>query len=132
MVGGVSVLLSGLVAQSQRLAASANNIANVSTTGRLPTADSPATTVYKPLSVTLTTQEMGEVHAHVVEAQNGYTAVYSPSSPYANEQGLIAAPNVDLAQEIVSIIETKIAYQADARGIKAQQKMMDELLNILT
>ena len=131
MVDAISIGLSGLMAQDQRLAATASNIANASTTGALPTPQSPASTVYKPLTVNYTTQTGGGVTANVTADQNGYTAAYDPSSAYANSQGLVATPNVDLTQQIVSLIETKTAFKADVAVIKTQEKMIGDLLDTI-
>ncbi len=132
----VSVALSGILAQGQRLAASANNIANVATVGTLPTPESPASTVYKPLQVTFlsnnTENSAGGVTAQVSEDPEGYSAVFDPSSTYANTEGLVAAPNVDLNREYVNIIETKLQYKANVAAFRIEEEMTREMLNILT
>ena len=137
MVDALSIALSGLTAQTQRLAATASNIANASTTGTIPSADpsAPASTVYRPLQVTFTTLDSGGtgegVKATVTPDPNGYTVVYDPNSTYANSQGLIAAPNVDYANEFVNLIETKDAYRANISVIKTQDQMTGDLLNLI-
>jgi len=130
MVDAISIASSGLMALDQGLSATASNIANAGTTGALPTAQSPASTVYKPLTVNYTSQADGGVSAEV-SANQSYSPAYDPSSAYANAQGLIAAPNVDLAQEMVNLIETKISYKANVDVIKTQNEMTDELLNTI-
>jgi len=132
MVDALSIALSGLMAQNQQLSATASNIANASTTGALPTPQQPASTVYKPLNVGYVTQAGGGVTANVTADQNGYSAVSDPSSAYANNKGLVAAPNVDLSQEIVNLIETKIASKADVDVIKTQDQMTGELLDTVS
>ena len=137
MVNAVSIALSGLMAQSQRLAASASNIANVSTTGVLPTVVSPASTVYRPLSVSMTALMTGDntgggVRAEVISDPDGYSPVYDPSSVYANNEGLVAAPNVDLTREIVNLIEIKSLFKANLAVLKTHDEMMGELLDTIT
>jgi len=137
MVDALSIALSGLTAQTQRLAATASNIANASTTGIIPSADpsAPASTVYKPLQVTFLQLESGGigagVSAVVTPDPNGYSVVYDPQSIYANSEGLIAAPNVDYANEFVNLIETKLAYRANISVIKTQDQMTSDLLNVI-
>ena len=131
----LSIALSGLNAQNTRLAASANNIANASTVGAVPTA-SGTSTVYRPLSVSYTaltagTNTGGGVSAHVTEDADGYTVIFDPSSPFADSEGLIAAPNVDLAREAVNILESKLLFKANLSVIKIQKEMMGELLDTL-
>ncbi len=131
MVDALSIALSGLMAQDQRLSATASNIANATTTGALPTPQLPASTVYKPLSVSYTALTGGGVGANVTADPNGYSPVYDPSAPYANSQGLIAAPNVDLTQEIVNLLVTKTVYKANVDVIKTQSQMMGDLLDTI-
>ncbi len=137
MVDALSIALSGLTAQDQRLAATASNIANASTTGTVPSADpsAPASTVYRPLQVNFLSLDSGGsgdgVRAVVTPDPNGHSVVYDPSSTYANSQGEIAAPNVDLGQQLVNLIETKLAYKANISVIKTQDKMTDDLLNVI-
>lgn len=136
MVDTLSVVLSGLTAQGQRFAASANNIANASTVGVLPTAESPGSTVYKPLTVSYAALMAGEngggVRATVTESRNGYSPVFDPSSIYANNEGLIAAPNVDLSQELVTIMQTKLLFKANTMALKTQNYMLGQLLHAVT
>jgi flagellar basal-body rod protein FlgC len=131
MIDALSNALSGLMAQNQQLSATASNIANASTTGALPTPQSPASTVYKPLNVSYTALSGGGVSANVTADQNGYSPVYDPSNAYANARGLVAAPNVDLSQQIVSLIETKAAFKADVAVIKTQDQMLGDLIDTI-
>ena len=136
MVNAMSIALSGLLAQGQRLAASASNIANVATEGALPTAESPGSTVYKPLSVSFEALMAGGsgagVIAHVSENKDGYVPVYDPASVYANSDGVVAAPAVDLVAESVNILETKSLYKANLAVLKTQNDLLGELLNIVS
>jgi len=134
MMDAVSIAVSGLTAQKQRLGATASNIANISTTGRVPGADpsAPASTVYKPLRTTLTSLGGGGVQATVTPDENGYSVYYDPSSPQADENGLVAAPDIDLAAESVDLIETKAAFKANLGVLKVQEEMQDSLLDVLT
>ncbi len=131
MTDTLSIALSGLTAQSRRFGTIANNIANVGTVGALPTAASPASTVYKPQSVSYAALSAG-VRADVTEDAQGYSAAYDPTSPYADAQGLVAAPNVDFTQELTSLMATKTAYKANIFVIRTQDETIGELLNTLS
>lgn len=133
MADVLSIALSGLNAQKQRLEATASNVANATTTGTVPGADSaaPASTVYRPLNVSLTSLAGGGVAATTTADENGYSIVYDPSSPHANGQGEIAAPNVDFIREMVSLLETKTAFKANLAVIRTQDEMTGELLDTL-
>lgn len=133
MTDAFSIALSGLRAQTTRLASTASNIANVSTTGIVPSADSsaPASTVYKPLDVSFSSLDSGGVIATVTPDPQGYTVVYDPSSGFAGSDGLVAAPNVDLTEEAVNLIETRLAYKANISVIKTQDQMLGDLLDAI-
>lgn len=135
MVDAVSIALSGLNVQKQRLGVSANNIANMSTGGAVPE-NGQVSTVYRPLEVTAqsVTFENGEgagVQASVSEKNNSYSVVYDPNSAYANAEGLVAAPNVDLAEEAVNLLMTKTAYKANIAVMKTADEMTQSLLDEL-
>lgn len=139
-----SIALSGLGAQQKRLAGTASNIANASTAGTVPgtVPSAPASTapsstvsgstVYKPLNVNLTSLASGGVRADVVADENGYSLAYDPSSPYANSEGMIAVPNVDLTTEMVNLLEIKTNYKANLAVLKTQDEMLGALLDTST
>ena len=91
----------------------------------------PASTVYQPLDVSFSSLESGGVIASVTPDPTGYSVVYDPSSIYANSEGLTAVPNVDLSEEIVNLIETKLLYKANVSVIKTQDEMLGDLLDTL-
>lgn len=135
MVDPLSIALTGLTAQSRRLAATASNIANATTVGALPTAQTPASTVYKPLNVSFTALTVGSqgsgVMANISADEKGYSPAYDLSNPYANSEGLVAVPNVDLNREMVNLVETKALYKANISVIKAQSQMLGDLIDTI-
>jgi len=131
MTDALSIAASGLRAAETKLSATANNIANASTTGPVPDASHPVSTVYKPLTVSLTPQAGGGVSAQVNADPNGYSLSYDPASPDANAGGFIAAPNVDLTQEVVGLIQAKTEFKANTAVIKTQDQMLGDLLNTI-
>lgn len=137
LTSALSNALSGLAAQSKRLNATASNVANASTGGAAPNspeAAAGAPTVYKPLQVNMTSQTLPNgqgagVLANVTEIENGYSLSYDPDALGANSEGLVAVPNVDLAQEAVNLIETKALFKANAAVIRTQEEMLGSLLD---
>src|SRR5690606_5953461 len=105
--------------------------ANISTAGKVPEADPSASpsTVYKPLTTQLLPQEGGGVQGIVSEQNNPYSIIYDPNSIFANEDGNIAVPNVDLTTELVSLKTIEIAYKANIASIKTQDEVYDTLLD---
>lgn len=61
-----------------------------------------------------------------------YTAQSDPSAPFANEDGLVAAPNVDLASEFVQMAAAKYSFIANAKVIQAYAETEQTLLDIKT
>lgn len=135
----LSNALSGLNAQKMRLNTTASNVANVSTGGAVPgspEAAAGAPTVYKPLQVNMTSQTLQNgqgagVSANVTEIENGFSLSYDPDALGANAEGLVAVPNVDLAQEAVNLIETKALFKANVAVIRTQEEMLGSLLDTI-
>lgn len=126
MIGAITTALSGLLAATKRADASAENIANAYTAGALDEADGPAP--YSARTVVQETREGGGVVAKNVEKDPGYVPAYDPGSPFANEDGLVGAPNVDLVEEAVNLKLAETAYKANITTIKVAGEMSDELL----
>lgn len=127
MINTISIALSGLNAATQKLNASASNIANVSTAGSLePGGQAP----YSALQTVQTAQENGGVRANIIPKDPGFVPVFSPDSPFADETGVIGAPNVSLAEEAVNLNLAETTYKANIATLKTAEEMSDELLRL--
>ncbi|MGE0109278.1 MAG: flagellar basal body rod protein FlgC [Bdellovibrionales bacterium] len=127
-----SSALSGLNAAIARVANSATNIANASSRGTLPETTGESSTAFEPRDVVNLTTNTGEVRTTTVARTPSYNPMYAPSDPDANEDGLVAEPNVDLASEMTDLLLAEIAYKANARVIKAEQERQKTTLDTLT
>lgn len=129
MIKAIGIALTGLNAATQRLNASASNIANLTTEGSLEEGGqapySALTTVSKSLGNT-----PGGVRTDVVAKNPPYVPAYSPDSPFADEQGIVGVPNVSLEEEIVNLKLSEITYKANIATIKASENLSDELLSL--
>src|ERR687883_517783 len=99
-----TIALSGMNAAARRLDVSASNIANASSAGALPVdgaVPSGAPRAYVPLQVVETESATGGTQTSVTSVTPASVATSDPSAPFANEDGLVATPNVDLAQEMI-------------------------------
>jgi flagellar basal-body rod protein FlgC len=105
--------------------ASADNIANINTVGSLTGNPAP----YAPKVTQQQAVPGGGVIATNV-AQPGFVPSYDPGSPFADSDGLVGAPNIDLANEIVNLDIAKIAYKANAKVINAASELQNDLLKI--
>jgi flagellar basal-body rod protein FlgC len=136
----LSIATSGLSAASLRVSVAASNIANVQTTGPLPASGGSSTppssgiaptfpAAYVPLRVDQVSTSSGTV-ATVSAVSPSYTAQSDPSAPFANQDGLVAAPNVDIASEFVELATAKYSFIANAKVIQAYAETTDTLLDI--
>lgn len=130
MINAIGIALSGLNAASRKVEASASNIANMQTSGSL---ENPDQAPYTPL----TTQQIAladqagnglGVKSNFVPKTQPFTPAYDPDSPFANAEGLIGVPNVDLAEEAVNMTMAETAYKASVSVIETVQDMTRELL----
>ena len=124
MISAISIALSGLQAATTRLSASASNIANLQTVGSLDGGQAP----YTPLETQQTAQGNGGVAAQNVGRQNPFVPAFDPNSPFADENGVIGVPNINLAEEAVNVGLAELAYKANIQVIKAAEEISDELL----
>lgn len=99
----MGISLSGMQAQQTRATATANNVANAMTPR------------YDRLETSFSTRDSGGVSASV-----------SPSGTATSDEG----SNVDLASEMLSLIETEIGFKANASVWETGADMWDVLMSI--
>ena len=58
------------------------------------------------------------------------TAEFDPGSSFANADGLVAAPAVDLTNEAVQQLVARYSFAANAAVIRAEDKMMKSLFDL--
>jgi flagellar basal-body rod protein FlgC len=140
----LSIATSGLSAASLRLDVAASNIANALTTGPLPvTSGSGAPggadrssnganlpSVYIPLQVNQADQSGGGTVATASAVSPGFVAQSDPGAWFANQDGLVAAPNVDLASQFVQLLTAKYAFAANAKVVQSYANTTRSLLDI--
>lgn len=121
MLNAIGIALSGLQAASRKVEASASNIANMQTPD------------YKALTTSQSAQTDQSGNGQGVSSQNipktnPFTPSYAPDSPFANNEGTVNTPNVDLAEEAVNMTMAEVTYKANIAVIKTVQDMTDEML----
>lgn len=131
MVGGIGqaigTALSGLSAQAKRVGVAASNIANAHSSGSLDE-DAPLK-AYKALEAILEGTEGGGVQANVYERDPATVIAYQPDAFYANDEGLVAAPNVNIDEEVITTLQASQAYKANAALVRVAREMQEELLS---
>ncbi len=131
-----SVAVSGLKAQSHRLAVSADNVANVSSLGVHPDPRLARPEGFAPQRTVFNSQAQGQGGGGVVAS----TAPIAPASflslrpdhPDADPDGLVPLPNVSLEQEMVEQIQALRLFQANVATIQTQDRMLGALLDIVS
>ena len=126
MLGSIGIALTGLDASSKKLYASASNIANASTVGSL---EGTGRAAYTPIDTQYSAGGQGGVRTEFVDRQPAFVPSFAPGSPFANSEGLVAAPNVNLDEELVNSSKAANAYKANAFVIDKSQELADTLLD---
>ncbi len=124
----ISNAISGLNDATTRLSVSANNIANAQTTGSLT---DPQNAPYSALTVQSRSTLNGGVRTEITPQTPAFVPSFAPNSPFADENGLIGAPNVDLGEELINTQIAKYAYQANAQIISTAKDLQEELLRAI-
>jgi flagellar basal-body rod protein FlgC len=133
MNAAFSIAKSGMQAASLRLDVSASNVANMSSNGPLPDATNAA--AFPPAYVPQRVDQVevaGGTTARATNVSPGYVSAYDPSAPYADKNGMVAAPNVDLTNEVVQQITALYEFTANARVMQTASQMTKTLLDIKT
>ena len=145
MFGGMEISASGLTAQRLRMDVTAENLANAQTTKG---ADGQP---YRRKEVVLREISQGGFGAQLTAAmgtgskarpggvevaqiatdQTAGKMVYDPSHPDANAQGYVQMPNVDTVTEMVDLIDSSRAYEANVTAMQASKQMFTKTLELL-
>ena len=142
MFDSMEIASSGLRAQRMRMKMISSNIANVNTT-RTPGGGPyrrkdvifAAMPTEKSFLAQLTSNQpdSGAREVKVVgiaEDSRPPRMVYDPSHPDSNEEGYVAMPNVDVAEEMTNLMVTKRSYEANVAAINAAKQMLQRSLEI--
>jgi flagellar basal-body rod protein FlgC len=126
------IAISALNAASLRLQVAANNIANSLSNGPLPGVANPESfpAAYTPLRVNQTDVAGGGTSATTSSVSPTTVSAFDPTAPFANTDGFVARPNVDLASEMIQLLVARYNYAANAQVIRADAQMSAALLNI--
>jgi flagellar basal-body rod protein FlgC len=126
MVDAIGAAVSALGVNARKIGVSANNIANMGSIGGTSPDAGPA--AYTPQDVVSIADPTGGVTSRVIDRDPATVTAYDPNSPYADDKGQVAVPNVDLAEEVVGMKLADIAYRASLKVIQTASNMQKELL----
>lgn len=125
----IDIAISGLRAEKTRMDVIARNIANSRTTR------TPSGQPYRRQEVVLSTDYKGlggvRFDKVVSDMKTSFKAVYQPGHPDADENGYVLMPNVDLPIEMINLVASSRAYQANAAVMKRYQEITAVALELL-
>jgi flagellar basal-body rod protein FlgC len=122
-----SIAMSGLNAAALRVQAAASNLANTRSSGAVRGEQGPAP--YAPVEVRQQATPTGGVSAQLSASPREPLVTYDPSAPYANAQGYVASPDIDPADEVVSLAMATYSFAANLAVVRTESEMMDALLD---
>ncbi len=135
MLDGISNALSGVVAASSRLTASANNIANSDSRESIPMGGligggAEPRQAYAPVRVEQSSRAEGGTTASERYVSPPYVPVFDTTSSLANDRGLGAAPNVDLATELTEIESASRAFEINLQTVQSMSDLVRKLYDL--
>ncbi len=66
----------------------------------------------------------------IYEDQSNLQRVYQPEHPDADVEGYVTMPNVNLLDEMVSLMEAQRTYEANATALKASKSILNKAIEI--
>ncbi|HET7579058.1 MAG TPA: flagellar basal body rod protein FlgC [Bacillales bacterium] len=143
---GINISASALTAERLRMDVISSNLANANTT-RARKVDGQWQPYRRKMVVM---QPKGAPFASYLEAASGssgepgkgvmvskiaedptpFKKVYRPNDPDANANGYVKMPNVDPLQEMVDLVGTTRAYEANVTALNASKGMLMKALQI--
>jgi flagellar basal-body rod protein FlgC len=111
MSNAMDISVAGMRGASQRFSAAASNIVALT-------------------SAPLTPQKPADAdNTSIAQGLPPFLLSYDPQAPYANMQGMVAAPDGDLATQMVNLHEAANSFRANLLALKVSSRMIDNLLD---
>ena len=142
LASSLEISASGLTAQRLRMEVIANNLANINTTRTekggpyrrqtvmfTPASSSPFRLLLARAGVESPALTGVQVSA-IEEDKATPRLVYDPQHPDHNEEGYVAYPNINIVTEMIDIMLSRRAYEANATVIEALKSMALKALEI--
>lgn len=134
----IDTALAGMQANRARLTASASNIANIDVVGPVPAIDPvqpisrqpDSQRVYQAVRARQAALAGGGTVTSYAPVKPSYVLRSDPVSAFANANGMVAAPNVDLADEMVAQLAAKSGFQANALVLSTAQELDDTTFTV--
>lgn len=129
MINPLSLSLSGLISSSQKANVASGNIANADVTGA--TDKNSPNQAYRAKTTLDTSTSGGGVRTTVLERNPPFIPSYEPGSPFADAEGMVNSPNVNLDEELINIKLAENAYKSNLVALKTSLSMQEDLQEAL-
>jgi len=138
-----SISASGMTANRLWLDLIANDIANLNTAGKpgddnlqpyrrqVPVFSEVLLIAAGSLPGKENFKGMGVHVSKIVKDPSSPKLVYDPSHPYASDEGYVAYPNINVANEMVNMIAATRAYEANVTALNSAKNMALKALDII-
>lgn len=136
----MKISASALKAERTRLNITSMNMANANTTRTMEGGPYRAKSVVfqaKPLqdefhrALTGADARLRQVEvAKITEDKTPFKEIYDPTHPDADENGIVKMPNVNVAEQMVDMLDARRAYEANVAAIEAAKSMAMKALEI--
>jgi flagellar basal-body rod protein FlgC len=132
----LTIAVSGISAASERLQDSANNVANAESDGPTPEASAAIQAQYPPAYTPKQVHQVpladGGTEAVTTNVQPSTVLAYDPTAPYADTDGEVAKPNVDLTTEAYQQLTARYDFVMNAYVMRIYSRMQKTLVDIQT
>ncbi|HDZ23927.1 MAG TPA: flagellar basal body rod protein FlgC [Desulfobacteraceae bacterium] len=142
LIKAIDIAASGMAAQRTRVNVISMNLANANTTRtasggpyRRKTVVFQTNSVHESFEEAMKNAESGqEVYGvkvkGIVPVSGEFKKVFDPSHPDADKQGYVYLPNVNLVQEMVSLLNANRGYEANAAAVRTAKGMALRALDL--
>jgi len=124
---------SAMTAQSMRLNVVASNMANAdSVTGSdgQPYRAKQVIFQAQPVNSAMPKGVSGVAVTKVIDDPSPMKQVYDPQNPFANAQGYVTMPNVNVVEEMTNMISASRSYQANVEMMNTAKTMIQRTLTL--
>ena len=138
----INIAGSGMSAQSIRLNTTASNIANAQTvSSSVDTTYRARKPIFQAVHAPLVQQRLadrplteqagqGVRVAAIVEKPGPLELRYEPTHPFADEQGYVSYPNVNVVEEMADMLSASRSFQVNVELFETAKTLLNKTLNM--
>lgn len=130
---------SGLTLERLKMDIISTNIANVNTTRRSDGGPySRKEVIFEESLLNARSSITGKMErksfgvrvTEIAEDNENYKVLYDPSHPDADEDGYVLAPNVNMVDEMIALLNTQRSYEANVTALNTSKSILKKALEI--